>query len=59
MVQPWLRFYIPRIEPDRQISRIRLSDKTSRLSFFAYDAICSFRTPVGVDKLPNLRFFGT
>ena len=33
MVQPWLRFHIPLIEPDRQISRIRLSDKTSRLCF--------------------------
>ena len=31
MVQPWLRFHIPLIEPDRRISRIRLSDKTSRL----------------------------
>ena len=31
MVQPWLRFHIPLIEPDWQISRIRLSDKTSRL----------------------------
>src|SRR3981081_2778385 len=30
MVPPWLRFHIPLIEPDRQISRIRLSDKTSR-----------------------------
>ena len=28
--QPWLRFHAPLIEPDRQISRIRLSDKTSR-----------------------------
>src|SRR5258705_13360062 len=28
MVPPWLRFHIPLIEPDRQISRIRLSDKT-------------------------------
>ena len=33
MVQPWLRFHIPLIEPDMQISRIRLSDKTSRLCF--------------------------
>src|SRR6266849_1923147 len=33
MVPPWLRFHIPLIEPDRQISRIRLSDKTSRLYF--------------------------
>ena len=28
---PLLRFHIPLIEPDMQISRIRLSDKTSRL----------------------------
>jgi hypothetical protein len=26
-----LRFHVPLIEPDVQISRIRLSDKTSRL----------------------------
>jgi hypothetical protein len=31
VVQPWLRFHIPLIEPDGRISRIRLSDKTSRL----------------------------
>src|ERR1700733_12894551 len=31
VVPPLLRFHIPLIEPDRQISRIRLSDKTSRL----------------------------
>jgi hypothetical protein len=30
IVPPWLRFHIPLIEPDRQISRIRLLDKTSR-----------------------------
>src|SRR5476649_375667 len=30
MVLPWLRFHIPLIEPDMQISRIRLSDKNSR-----------------------------
>ena len=28
---PTLRFHIPLIEPDMQISRIRLSDKTSRI----------------------------
>ena len=33
MAQPWLRFHTPLIEPDMQISRIRLSDKTSRVSF--------------------------
>jgi hypothetical protein len=30
VVQPWLRFHIPLIEPDMRISRIRLSDKSSR-----------------------------
>src|SRR5215470_2648012 len=40
MVRPWLRFHIPLIEPDVQISRIRLSDKTSRLCL-ACDAFCS------------------
>ena len=29
--EPWLRFHIPLIEPDVRISRIRLSDRTSRL----------------------------
>src|SRR5437016_1580113 len=31
LVRPWLRFHTPLIEPDMQIFRIRLSDKTSRL----------------------------
>jgi hypothetical protein len=31
VVRPWLRFHTPLIEPDMQLSRIRLSDKTSRL----------------------------
>src|SRR5665811_1305693 len=31
LVRPCLRFHFPLIEPDIQISRIRLSDKTSRL----------------------------
>src|SRR6266851_2598229 len=31
LVRPWLRFHTPLIEPDMQISGIRLSDKTSRL----------------------------
>src|SRR5262249_12311301 len=31
VVRPWLRFHIPLIEPDMQISRFRLSDKTSRV----------------------------
>ena len=30
VTSPWLRFHTPLIEPDMQISRIRLSDKTSR-----------------------------
>ena len=40
VVRPWLRFHIPLIEPDVQISRIRLSDKTSRL-YLTCDACCS------------------
>jgi hypothetical protein len=31
LIRPWLRFHTPLIEPDMQIFRIRLSDKTSRL----------------------------
>src|ERR1700745_3427149 len=31
LARPWLCFHTPLIEPDVQISRIRLSDKTSRL----------------------------
>jgi hypothetical protein len=31
VTRPRLRFHTPLIEPDGQISRIRLSDKTSRL----------------------------
>jgi hypothetical protein len=38
LVPPWLRFHTPLIEPNVQISRIRLSDKTSRL--FACNAVC-------------------
>src|SRR3984885_7619437 len=30
VARPWLRFHTPLIEPDVRISRIRLSDKTSR-----------------------------
>ena len=52
--QPWLRFHIPLIEPDVQISRIRLSDKTSRLCL-TRDAICGSRTRCGVYRLPNLQ----
>jgi hypothetical protein len=31
VVRPWLRFHIPLIEPDRRLSRIQFSAKTSRL----------------------------
>ncbi len=31
LAEPLLRFHTPLIEPDVRISRIRLSDKTSRL----------------------------
>src|SRR4029453_12759122 len=30
LVPSWLRFHTPLIDPDRRISRIRLSEKTSR-----------------------------
>src|SRR6516225_9352029 len=53
LAQPWLRFHIPLIEPDRRISRIRLSDKISRLCL-TRDAICGSRTRCGVYRLPNL-----
>src|SRR5438876_2487018 len=54
MVQPWLRFHIPLIEPDVQISRIRLSDKTSRLCS-RVQRLLQFLNTRGVDRLPNLR----
>ncbi len=54
VVQPWLRFHIPLIEPDMQISRIRLSDKTSRLCF-RVQRLLQFLNTRGVDRLPNLQ----
>jgi len=42
------------IEPDKQISRIRLSDKTSRLSF-RVQRLLQFLNTCGVDRLPNLQ----
>src|ERR1700693_5431240 len=54
VVQPWLRFHIPLIEPDMQISRIRLSDKTSRLRF-RVQRLLQFLNTRGVDRLPNLQ----
>jgi hypothetical protein len=33
VVRPWLRCHIPLSEPDAKISRIRVSDKTSRICF--------------------------
>src|ERR1039458_174959 len=47
MLPPWLRFHIPLIEPDRQISRIRLSDKTSRLSFRVQRLLQFLNTQIG------------
>src|SRR5262245_58473130 len=52
VVPPWLRFHIPLIEPDWQISRIRLSDKTSRLRV---QRLLQFLNTHGVDRLPNLQ----
>jgi hypothetical protein len=49
LVRPWLRFHIPLIEPDMQISRIRLSDKTSRLHrrFIFAKALSSIHQSLG------------
>src|SRR5258705_3753062 len=58
MVPPWLRSHIPLIEPDKQISRIRLSDKTSRLSF-GVQRLLQFLNTCGVDRLPNLQVLHT
>jgi len=52
LVPPWLRFHIPLIEPDRQISRIRLSDKTSRLRV---QRLLQLLNIIGVDRFPNLQ----
>src|ERR1700681_4613282 len=52
VVPPWLRFHIPLIEPDRQISRIRLSDKTSR---FRVQRRLQLLNSFGVDRFPNLQ----
>jgi hypothetical protein len=49
---PTLRFHIPLIEPDMQISRIRLSDKTSRIRV---QRLLQFLNTRGVDRLPNLQ----
>jgi hypothetical protein len=54
VLQPWLRFHIPLIEPDMQVSRIRLSDKTSRLCS-CVQRLRQFLNTRGVDRLPNLQ----
>ena len=62
MVPPWLRFHIPLIEPDRQISRIRLSDKTScfrprKVAGAQVDgksAECAFPSSIDHDNSPQL-----
>ncbi len=43
------------IEPDRQISRIRLSDKTSRLCFRVQRHLQFLNTFPEFDRLPNLQ----
>src|SRR5258707_3451998 len=53
VVRPWLRFHIPLIEPDMQISRIRLSDKTSRLCFRVQRHL-RFLNPLRSYRFPNL-----
>jgi len=44
----WFWFLFPLIEPDRQISRIRLSEKTHVI---LCDAVCNFWTQPGVARL--------
>src|SRR5205823_9000785 len=58
LVRPWLRFHIPLIEPDMQISRIRLSDKTSRLSF-RVQRLLQFLTLAELIGCPISRSFTT
>jgi hypothetical protein len=46
VAQAWPRFHIPLIEPDVPISRIRLSDKTSRLRLrLAVFKLCQANEP--------------
>ncbi len=58
---PWFRFHIPLIEPDVQISRIRLSFRSSNLRFRkvvaawqeAYQSLCFIKELVGVLAVPR------
>src|SRR5258708_36018281 len=59
VVPPWLRFHIPLIEPDRQISRIRLSDKTSRLRFRVQRRLQFFEHSSELIGFPISRSFTT
>src|SRR5215472_12696771 len=57
LVRPWLRLHTPLIEPDVQISRIRLSDKTSRLHPRHVDNLMTYVTgdiPVGAYSATRL-----
>jgi len=43
IASPYFRFHIPLIEPDVQIYRIRLSEKTHTIAeAIACDAVCNF-----------------
>jgi hypothetical protein len=43
IASPYFRFHIPLIEPDVQIYRIRLSEKTHAIAkAIACDAVCNF-----------------
>ena len=51
------RFHTPLIKPDVRFSRIRLSDKDSRLRTLACSASCNFRVFLGVSRrIANLLF---
>jgi hypothetical protein len=44
----WLCFLFPLIEPDRQISRIRLSEKTHTSTNEVCNAACNLNTNLGL-----------
>jgi hypothetical protein len=62
MVPPWLRFHIPLIEPDRQISRTRLSLPAGAIAGWGLhpleSAAFAQRTPISDIALRNIHKVG-
>jgi hypothetical protein len=62
MVPPWLRFHIPLIEPDRQISRTRLSLPAGAIAGWGLhpleSAAFAQRTPIPDIALRNIHKVG-